>query len=49
MAGEQDWAEVSFPVTAEQNPEVDLFQGRIIIRRDDTAWIDDIVFPSGLE
>jgi len=45
-SGEQDWAEVSFPVTAGLRTfEWTYSKDSSVSKGDDTAWIDDIVFP----
>jgi hypothetical protein len=45
-SGEEDWAEVSFPVTAGTRTfEWTYSKDGSDSSGDDTAWIDDIVFP----
>ena len=45
-SGEQDWAEVSFPVEAgTRSFEWTYSKDGSISEGDDTAWIDDVVFP----
>ena len=45
-SGEEDWAKVSFPVTAGTRTfEWTYSKDYSIAEGDDTAWIDDIVFP----
>jgi regulation of enolase protein 1 (concanavalin A-like superfamily) len=45
-SGEEDWAEVSFPVTAGTRTfEWTYSKDGSVSEGDDTAWIDDIVFP----
>lgn len=45
-SGEQDWAEVSFPVEAgTRSFEWTYSKDGSVSEGDDTAWIDDIVFP----
>jgi len=45
-SGEEDWAEVSFPVTAGRRTfEWTYSKDGSESEGDDTAWIDDIVFP----
>ena len=45
-SGEEDWAEMSFPVTAGiRTFEWTYSKDGAVSEGDDTAWIDDIVFP----
>lgn len=45
-SGEEDWAEVSFPVTAGTRIFTWIYsKDSSVSYGDDTAWIDDIVFP----
>ncbi len=45
-SGEQDWVEVSYPVTAGiRTFEWTYSKDGSASNGDDTAWIDDIVFP----
>lgn len=45
-SGEEDWAEVSFPVDeGTRTFEWTYSKDSSVSERDDTAWIDDIVFP----
>lgn len=45
-SGEQDWEEVSFPVTPGQRTFKWIYSKDYSVSEgDDTAWIDDITFP----
>jgi hypothetical protein len=45
-SGEEDWAEVSFPVVEGTRTFAWIYsKDDSVSRGDDTAWIDDIVFP----
>jgi len=45
-SGNKDWAEVSFPVTAGRKTfEWTYSKDSSVLVGDDTAWIDDIIFP----
>ncbi len=49
-SGEEDWAEVSFPVTAGSRTfEWTYSKDGTASEGEDTAWIDDIVFPGRLQ